>query len=109
MPFAPAPFPTPTIMKFSEDQIQDICRFALRNEYETKEDLNKILKDILQETRHLAAYPPHNVFGDELCGDCRIRYHRPEYHHCLTCDTLQRTQALNQALDPKDSLESWCV
>ena len=104
MPFAPAPFPNPTPMKFSEDQIQDICRFALRNEYETKEDLNKILKDILQETRHLATYPPHNVFGDELCGDCRVRYHRPEYNHCLECHSFERMDMAQKALDSKDSL-----
>ena len=97
MPFQPPAYPTPTLMKFSEEQIERICRFVLRDEYETKDDLNKIIKAVIQETRHEAVYPPTNVFGDELCGDCRVKYHRPEYTHCLDCNNMQRTEMAEKA------------
>lgn len=97
MPFKPADFPNPTIHRFTEEEIERICRFALKDEYETKDDLNKIIKAIIQEARRDALYPPTNVFGDILCGDCRIRYHFPQYTRCLECNTKRRVDMAEQA------------
>jgi len=97
MPFKPPAYPTPTIHRFTEEEIERICRFVLKDEYETKDDLNKIIKAVIQEARRDAIYPPTNVFGDELCGDCRVRYHLPEYNHCLECNFKYRTETAEKA------------
>jgi len=103
MPFQPPEYPSPTIHRFTEEEIERICRFTLKDEYETKEDLNKILKAIIQEARRDAMFPPKNVFGDDLCGDCRVRYHQSHFVRCLECNFAKRTETAQKAL-ARDSL-----
>jgi len=97
MSFKPADFPSPTLHRFDEQAIERICRYVLRDEYETKDDLNKIIKAVIQEARRDAMFPPTNVFGDELCGDCRVRYHQPQYTRCLECNFKKRSETAEQA------------
>ena len=97
MPFQPPTYPDPTPKRFSEDEIERICRFVLKDEYETKDDLNKIIKAVLQEARREALYPPTNVFGDTLCGNCRVKYHQPQYTRCLECNFKLRSETAEQA------------
>jgi len=93
----PVFFKDPSVKRYSEDEIQAICSFALRNYHNGDKDLyRQMLNDILQETRHMAIYPPFNVFKDVLCENCRCRYHRPEYQMCLECASFKRTENLNK-------------
>lgn len=97
MPFQPPAFPSPTLHRFTEDEIERICRYVLKDEYETKDDLNKIIKAVIQEARRDAMFPPTNVFGDELCGDCRVRYHQKQFVRCLECNFKKRSETAEQA------------
>lgn len=99
----PTEFPSPTLHRFAEGEVERICRFVLKDEYKTKEELNTIIKAIVQEARRDAVFPPTNHFGDQLCDECRVRYHQPQFVRCLECNFIKRSEAAQKALT-RDSL-----
>ena len=88
----PALFKEPTLKRFKEEEIKDICRFVLEQSVEERSEVTRLLNEIIQEARRYAIYPHSNVFGDPLCKICRIRYHQEHYSMCSECAMKLRVE-----------------